>query len=67
MNYEITMLDFRLSAAADLQDEAITAEKKEILRGEWLSLLNTLTHYLPSFTPEEQEEIDATRACIAAM
>ena len=67
MNYEITMLDFRLSSAADLQADWVTAEQKEILRGEWLALLNSLTHYLPSFTTEEQEEIDATRAYIAAL
>ena len=67
MHYEITMMDFALSAAADLQDAAKTAEQKDILRDEWLALLDTLTHYLPSNTLEEQDEIDATRAYIVAL
>ena len=67
MNYEITMLDFRLSSAADLQADGVTAEQKEILRGEWLALLNSLTHYLPSFTTEEQEEIEPAGLYIALM
>ena len=67
MHYEITMMDFALSAAADLQDAAKTAEQKELLRGEWSALLDTLTHFLPSNTPEEQDEIDATRAYIATL
>ena len=67
MHYEITMMDFALSAAADLHADAVTAEQKELLRGEWLALLNSLTHFLPSNTPEEQDEIDATRAYIATL
>ena len=67
MHYEITMMDFALSAAHALNYTAKTAEQKELLRGEWSALLDTLTRFLPSNTREAQDEIDATRAYIATL